>query len=60
MKEIPLKQWLAEEAKREGVSPGAIDSRVRQGKYSNLELRRVNKRVVWVRQDALAQVEKKD
>lgn len=46
--EIPLKQWRAEEAERCGIGQNAVDRRMAAGKYPNLKLRRVNKRVVFV------------
>ena len=53
MKEIPLKQWCAEDAIRDGcVTESAVWQRVKKGKYPMLKLRKVNKRVVWVQQDA--------
>lgn len=51
VKELPMKQWLAEEAKRHDVSPAAIWRRLKvhpKKYYPNLKLRRVNKRVVFV------------
>lgn len=46
-----MKQWLAEEAQRTGMTITAIHNRLtRKPKkyYPNLKLRRVNKRVVYV------------
>lgn len=51
MKELPLKQWCAEEAIREGVSEAAISNRLYRGGYPHLKLRRVNKRIVFVSDD---------
>jgi hypothetical protein len=48
-KEIPLKEWVAEEAIREGVTINAIHFRIKRGHYKTLELRRVNPRVVYVK-----------
>jgi len=45
--EIPLKQWVFEEAKREGVKPTAIYNRMNRGKLKPL-LHRVNKAVIFV------------
>lgn len=51
MKEIPLKQWVADEAEREGVGVSAIYERMSKGKYPNLKRRYKNKRVVFVVND---------
>jgi len=51
MTAIPLKQWCAEEAARENVSPHAIWMRLDRGKYPWVTLKRVNKRVVFVELD---------
>ena len=48
MKEIPLKQWIAEEAQRKSLSEDAIHQRKQRGLYPDLKLRRVNKRVIFV------------
>lgn len=48
-KEIPLKQWVAEMAHNLGLTERAIHKRLKQGYYPNLQLRRVNQRVVFVR-----------
>ncbi len=52
MIEIPLKQWLAEEAMREGRTPSAIYNRIVQGWYGRhgrpVKIRRVNARVAFV------------
>lgn len=48
MKEIPLKQWLFEQAKRESRQPDSVYYRLTQGRYPSLKLRRVNRRVVFV------------
>jgi len=45
---IPLKQWCAEEAAAEGVSPHAIWMRLSRGKYPNVQLIRRNQRVIFV------------
>lgn len=47
MKEIPLKQWVIDEAQRRKVSLSAVYQDIQRGKY-NLALRRVNKRVIFV------------
>jgi hypothetical protein len=49
MKEITFKQWVYAEAAAEGVSAAAIYNRFNLGKYPRLKLRRVNKRVVFVK-----------
>lgn len=48
--EIPLKQWLAEEAIRTGRSPNSILYRLRYGKILRYQIkeRRVNSRVIMV------------
>jgi hypothetical protein len=48
VKELQLKQWIADEAQRHGVGTRAIWCRMYRGKYPGLKLRRVNKRVVFV------------
>lgn len=49
--EIPFKQWAAEAARKEGVTPEAMALRFRQGKIK-LSVRRVNRRVVFVRTES--------
>lgn len=46
--EIPLKQWLEEEGRREGVSARAIYMRLRRGQAKWPEIRRVSKRTLLV------------
>ena len=46
--EIHLKQWLLEEAERKGISTKAVWYRLNRGKYPDVTVRRVNKRVVFV------------
>ena len=46
--EIPLKAWCMSMAHMEGISVNSIHMRISRGKYSWLNLRRVNKRVVFV------------
>lgn len=46
--EIPLKQFLTEEAVRLNTNPKTIYSRWYYGKYNHLQIRRVNKRIVFV------------
>ena len=48
--EIPLKQWVSEEAARVRVQPHVIRDRLSDGRYPRLPLRRVNKRVIFVGQ----------
>lgn len=48
MQEIPFKQWRVEEGQRLKISEHAVFNRVQRGHYPDLELRRVNKRVVFV------------
>lgn len=50
MKEIPFKQWLLEQAQAAGVSPATIYDRLRTGKMKWPKVRRVNSRVIWVRE----------
>jgi len=50
-KEIPMKEWLSQEAKRTGMKPQTIYmrlSRKREFYYPTLKLRRVNQRVVFM------------
>ena len=47
--EIPMKQWRFDQAKREGRSENNIAQRLGKGLYPNLKVRRVNKRVVFVK-----------
>jgi hypothetical protein len=47
-REIPMKQFLAEEAIRLNLNPVTIWYRLRDGKYPNHTVRRVNKRVAFV------------
>ena len=47
-KEIPMKQWVFEQAAREHLSPSAVAQRVHRGHY-HLSLHRINSRVVYVR-----------
>lgn len=47
--EIPLKQWIHEEAEREGRSVRTIEHRLWwRDWYPNLQFRRANKRTVYV------------
>jgi hypothetical protein len=47
--EIPMKQWRMEQAVREQSSPTMVAKRLAIGLYPNLKIRRVNKRVVFVK-----------
>lgn len=47
--EIPMKQWRMEQAEREGCCENNIALRLARGKYPDLKIRRVNKRVVFVK-----------
>jgi len=51
MTAIPLKQWCAEEAMVEHVSPHAIWMRLSRGKYPHVQLIRKNGRVIFVDMD---------
>ena len=46
--EIPMKQFLAEEAIRLRVDPSTIHRRLTAGEYPGVKVRRVNKRVAFV------------
>jgi hypothetical protein len=51
-KEIPMKEWLSQQAEATGMTPSAVYMRLTRDKpkyYPNLQLRRVNQRVVFVR-----------
>jgi hypothetical protein len=50
--EIPLKQWFCEQAKEAGLSVAGIITRYYKGRLPPPSLRRVNKRVVYVRLSA--------
>ena len=47
--EVTLKQWVVSESERDNVSPHAIHMRIQRGKYPNLILRKINRRVIFVR-----------
>lgn len=47
--ELRLKDWTSTEAQRAGVTPEAIVARIKNGRYPSLKVRRLNKRVVFVR-----------
>ena len=46
---IQYKEWRIDEAERLGVTPSCIAGRIARGEYDNLKIRRVNKRVVFVK-----------
>ena len=47
--EIQMKNWVAQEAARQGVKPNTIYAwRRRYGAYPNLKLRRVDARLIYV------------
>jgi hypothetical protein len=48
---LTMKQWRAEEAKRQGVCDIAIAMRITRGAYKNLQRYEFNKRVVYVKAD---------
>jgi hypothetical protein len=48
--EKPLKQWVAEKAIQDGVTPHAIYQRLRKGVYPTVRLRHINARVIYVSQ----------
>ena len=45
---IPAKQWVFEEAERQGVAPHAIESRVHRGRYIGHKRVRVPGKGIWV------------
>ena len=47
--EMSLKQWCTEEALRTGKTPHAVYNRLYRKRYHGLTIRRVNKRVVFVK-----------
>lgn len=46
---IPMKQWRAQEARRQFRSESAIAMRINRGKYPRLKVKRFNARVVLVK-----------
>ena len=46
--EIPLKQWLHEQAAQHSLSPHGIYMRLHRGKYPKVKLRHLSARVVRV------------
>lgn len=46
--EIPLKQWLTEQAMRDNVTEPTVARRFKHGHYPEITLRRVNARVMFV------------
>lgn len=51
--EIPLKQWVAEQALKLDLTPGAIWQRLTRKTIPEPPLRRVNQRVVFVRVEGI-------
>lgn len=51
MKEIALKQWRVEEAKRLGISEAGVKDRIAGGKYPDMPKRYLNKRIAMVPAD---------
>ena len=49
-KEIPMKQWVMNEAERLGLKPTAIYNRLSRGLYPHLKKRYVSKRTVFVKE----------
>lgn len=48
MTEIPLKQWVMEQAVREQAHPRTVYGRLYEGRYGSVTLRKVNQRVVFI------------
>lgn len=46
---IPFKQWRAEEAERQGVTEDRILKWVAKGKYPALRIKRINRKMVFVK-----------
>jgi hypothetical protein len=44
-----MKRWRMEQAEREGCCENNICAKLSKGAYPNLKIRRVNKRVVFVK-----------
>jgi hypothetical protein len=52
--EITMKRWRMEEAERAGITPNGVAARLyRHKKYTDLKVRRVNQRVVFVKVPSL-------
>lgn len=47
--EVTMKDFMAAEAARLGLSRSAVANRISRGQYAHLNLRRVNRRVVFVK-----------
>ncbi len=45
---VTMKEFTMIESERLGIKPNSIASRIIRGKYSNLKIRRINSRVVFV------------
>lgn len=52
-REVPLKIWIQEQAEKFGVSTTAIHMKILRGKMPRPPMRRVNKRVIFVRVENL-------
>jgi len=48
--ELRLKEWVYERARVEQATPLAVYSRFWRGQYNQLQVRRVNQRVVFVKE----------
>ena len=46
--EVRLKEWVAEEAQRHGLTTSAIYNRLNRGFYHTLQVRRVHGRVAFI------------
>ena len=44
-----MKQWRMEQAKREGHCESMVSKKLAKGLYPNLKLRKVNRRVIFVK-----------
>ncbi len=48
---VTLKQWILEEAEKQGVGYGAVFKWLRkENRYPEIEIKQINSRVVWVKQ----------
>ena len=50
VRQIPLKQWLFEQAEREKRCSATVFNRYRAGKYPDVQFIRKNARVIYVQQ----------
>lgn len=46
---VPLKHWTADEAARSGLTQCAVYNRFKRGRYNNLTVMRLNKRVIFIK-----------